>query len=189
MKRILTFVIVVTALLAGCAKNLHYRELAWGYRVVNASARLGEQFDKALAGVLAMKLKLCQAEQPTPPTVESKKALGKCLAKELAVSRAWTGEKDGKKGPGALPMLQAAQKAARLALDIAFDYLRAVKGKCADAACGHKTKAWQRALKKALCGALAVMDDGLKLGAEKVRGSATYKLITGAVKALLCGGG
>lgn len=199
--KVLLVLVLVAFLVAACGKDKYWRDLAWGYRAVNASAKLGEAFDRNVKKALAVKLAECQkaATPPVtkPPTDAEKKTarieLAKCMMKVVKVSRAWTGEKRGKRGPGVLPTLQAAQKSARAALDGAHDHkqkLDAEKKKCGDdAECKKKVSAWQVPLKAALCAAVPLIDEGLAVGVPKFADGVTYKLVKGLVTGWACKGG
>lgn len=187
--------------LSACGKNKQWRDLAWGYRILNGSARLGESFDRGLKAGLEFKLAECKKKlpalpvnkAPTPAEMKARRVqLAKCMKDIVKVSRAWTGEKRGVKSLGVLGALQKAQRSARTALDGAHDHLRSVEAqekKCGeDKACLKKINAWKKPLQTALCAMLPLVEEGIKLGVPKVSDDPAFTFIKGLVKSWACGG-
>lgn len=172
------------AALTSCS-NPNWRQLAWGYRVVNWSARLGESFDKALAATLRAKRASCLKTSGEQPKDQSKLVawrieMAKCLKLVVKVSRAWTGEVRGEKtGKGALKILQTSQFSARSTLDKLVDRmvdLEAKGKKCGDdPECKKKLDSWIPYAKIGLCAAIPIIDAGIKAGASEFAKSEAYK--------------
>lgn len=173
--------IAVTAAL-GCG-GTPYKRIATGYRTVNYSARLAEDFDGALATYLQAQRDTCKAKHglKTP-------GFDTCILPTLRVARTWTGKVDGvDTGKGVLPTLQSAQKVTRLSLDATYDYIQSHEKECTGKAAPAKcTGDWMALMRPVLCATAEVVDRAVKLGAYKTTDDATYKLVMGFVSTLAC---
>lgn len=171
--------------LAGCSgcADTPYKKLARGYRAVNLSARLVEDFDSAVARYLSTQHETCKAKYKSK-TPE----FDQCVLPAVKLARAWTGKVAGKDtGKGVLPTIQSAQKAARVALDAAYDYIKSNESLCkSDTAPKDCTGNWQALMKPSLCALAEIVDRGVKLGAYKVTGNTTYGLVMEYVKTFSC---
>jgi hypothetical protein len=168
---------------AGCA-NTPYKRLATGYNVVNLTKKLGENFDSSVKQFLEAKRTECKAIHATK-TAE----FDKCVLPAVRLSRAWTGEKNGvKTGKGGLSLLQASQKATKLALNAAFDYVKSNEAACSgDNPPKDCHGDWKVVLKPGFCAAWAVVNAGVKLGAYNATNDPTYKMVSVAIAAFVCG--
>jgi hypothetical protein len=177
------FAAAVVWLLVGCG-DTPYKRLARGYRAVNLSARLAEQFDESLEKYLTTKHAECKKKHKAK-TPE----FDKCILPALRIVRAWTGKAAGKPtGKGVLPALQSAQKASRLALDAAYDYVLANEKACAGATAPAKCKAdWKKLIKPSLCALSEIIDRAVKLGVINVTNNPTYKTVMTVVRGFACG--
>lgn len=171
--------LLVALALVGCdgCKGDAFQRIATANRVVNATARLTEDTDRAFkawgATMNANCLKLHGAKTPE---------YAKCVKPALDLLRAWTGEVNGKPtGKGILPAIQSAQRAARLSLDAAFDYVKAndAKAKCETDECKKKIQAWRALIRPGVCALVEIVDRGIKLGAVKLSEDPTYKIVKG----------
>lgn len=184
MRRIYISVVALLALTSCDCGGTPYKGLAYGYKAVTCSARLTEQFDAAVDVWAKAKDVECTAKHQAK-TAE----YAKCVEPTLAFLRLWHGKVKGvPTGKGILPAIQSAQRATRLALDAAYDYIDANESACkdGDAKCSAKVEAWKAALKPALCGLKEAVDRAVKIGAYKVTQDATYKTVMGLAD-LMCG--
>jgi hypothetical protein len=183
MKRMTTFSIAaLMAITMGCSNcgDSPYKRVARGYRAVNLTARLAEDFDDAVKKHLEVKHAQCKATHKIK-TAE----FDACVLPAVRLSRTWTGSKAGQPtGKGVLPTLQDAQRVTRLALDTAYDYVKGheaeCKGKTPPAACGTY---WVKLLRPSLCALVVLVDRGMKIGAFSKAQSTTYKTVMGFVTA------
>jgi hypothetical protein len=176
--------VAVAALLCVSCASAPYKGLATGYNAVGAAKRLGEAFDGSVKRFLEAKRIECKLLHKIK-TAE----YDKCVLPAVRLSRAWTGEKAGvKAGKGALPILQAAQKATKRALDAAYDYVQSHELACSGKSPSKKCHGdWKVLLKPGLCAAWTVVDAGVKLGAYRTTSDPTYKLVAAVVDAFACG--
>jgi len=179
--------IAAAIFLTGCGSGCGtapYKGIAYGQKIVDYSARLTERFDEGVDKWAKAKDAECTQKHgaKTP-------GYAKCIDQVLKFLRAWTGKVKGKPtGKGILPAIQSAQKATRLELDAAFDYVKAHENACkgGDKKCNAKIEAWKAAIKPAVCGLKEAVDRGIKIGAYKVTQDPIYKLIMGFA-GLVCG--
>jgi hypothetical protein len=162
-----------------------WKRLATGYNTVSLTKDLGEKFDAAVKKFLETKRTECKAKHAIK-TAE----FDTCVLPAVRLSRAWTGEKAGKKtGKGALGILQACQKTTKLALNGAYDYLKsnekACSGKSPPKDCHGD---WKVLMKPGVCALWTIVDTGVKIGAFSATDSPTYKLVAASVDAFACGG-
>ena len=185
MGQLAVLALALALTLAGCSscKTSPYRGLARGYRATNYSARFAEQFDAALAKYLESQRTLCKSKHKTQ-TPE----YDQCILPALRISRAWTGRKAGKEtGKGVLPTLQSAQRATRIALDAAYDYVKSHEAECKKEHAQKKcTGDWMALLKPSLCALSELVDRAIKIGAFKTHGNETYKTIMTIVQGFAC---
>lgn len=178
---LLALLLVATGASACDCAGTPYKRIAVAHATINAVARFVETFDRAVAGWMRSKAAECKAKHgaKTPGYAE-------CVKPALAFAETWTGEKrDGTKtGRGVLPTIQSTQRAARLALDAAFDYVKAHEQACGkkdppDKACSEKLEAWRAVIKPGVCGLWVIVDRAVKLGAYKATADPTYQMLAG----------
>jgi hypothetical protein len=164
----------------GCA-GTPYKRIALGQSMLGHSVELTESFDRGTA-------KWAQGEHERCLKAHGMKTpeYATCIKPALDFLVHWTGKNRGKPtGRGVLPMVQSAQRATRLVLDAALDYVKANETACskdngkADPTCNAKLAAWKATLKPGLCALVAIIDRGIKLGAYKATESAVYKTVVG----------
>lgn len=171
-------IVLAVVLAAGCGGcgDTPYKRVAIAYQTVNYTARLVEDFDGALSKWMADVHADCKAKH-NPPTSE----FDQCVKPALDAGRVWTGKVNGvDTGKGVLPITQAAQKAARLSVDAAYDYLKGHEGACSgkgDATCNAKLEAWKAALRPGLCAFVPVIQSAIKLGAFKATEEPVYRTV------------
>jgi len=180
----LRLAVAVAALLCVSCANTPYKRLATGLNFVILTKTLAENFDGAVKRFLEAKRIECKLLHQAKT-----EGFDKCVLPAVRLSRAWTGEKAGAKtGKGALPVLQAGQKTTKLALNMAYDYV-----KSNEQACSGKTPPknchgdWKALMKPGVCALWTVVDAGVKLGAYRTTNDPTYKLVSAAVAAFACG--
>jgi hypothetical protein len=156
------FVFLVMMMFAPSCSQTQYDKLAWGFRSLEWSAQLAEGFDGALKVFLAKEHDRCLVHGAKTPEFV------KCIDPALAISRAWTGEVNGKdSGKGVLPALQSGQRVARLSLNAAYDYLKSKDGKCdvkTDPTCAKAMGDWKVLFMPVACAAIELVDRAFKLG-------------------------
>ncbi|KKN87399.1 hypothetical protein LCGC14_0258540 [marine sediment metagenome] len=176
--------IMAVALCMSCGAT-PWKRLATGYNIVSLTKTLGEKFDGAVKNFLTVKRAECKAKHAikTPE-------FDKCVLPAVRLSRAWTGERAGKKtGKGALSVLQAAQKTTKLALNGAYDYVKSNEQACSgDSPPKDCHGDWSVTLKPGACALWTVVDLGVKLGAFDATNDPTYKLVAASVDVFACGG-
>jgi hypothetical protein len=179
---------LVAVMVGGCGGcgATPYKRLAQAYRAVNYSARVAEDFDASLAKYLVAKHAACKATHK-PKTAE----FDKCVLPVLRISRTWTGRRAGKPtGKGVLPALQSAQKATRLALDAAYDYVKSHEDECqkkeAPAKCSGD---WKVLLRPSLCALAELVGRAIKIGAFQSSESAAYKTVMALIAGFVCPAG
>jgi len=191
MRPLIVFLFVAALGLVGCGGcgGEPFRRLAWGFRTVNYTAELTESVDKAFAAYGSAEMTRCKAAHPAAPPASTGDATAtpiaspeyvKCIMPAVKLLRAWSGEEKGKPtGAGILPAIQSAQRAARLSLDAAFDFLHARGGKCKaeDTECSAKLEAWKAAIRPGLCALWEIVDRGVQLGAFTATTSSAYKTV------------
>jgi hypothetical protein len=157
------FAFVLVMMMTSACAQTQYQRLAWGFRSVEWSAQFGEGFDLALKSFLKKEHDRCLVHGSKTPEFVA------CIKLALDVSRAWTGEENGKDtGKGILPALQSAQKATRLSLNGAYDYIKSKGGKCnekTDPSCAKAMGDWKKLILPSACAALELADRAFKLGA------------------------
>ncbi|MCP4573329.1 MAG: hypothetical protein GY838_13320 [bacterium] len=176
-------VVLAAALCMSCSVT-PWKRLATGYNFVSLTKTLGEKFDSSVKKFLEVKRAECKAAHAIK-TAE----YDKCVLPAVRLSRAWTGEKAGKKtGKGGLGILQAGQRTTKLALDAAFDYVKTHEKACSGEAPPKDCHGdWKVLIKPGICAAWTVVDLGVKIGAFKTTDDPTYKLVAASVDAFACG--
>jgi hypothetical protein len=169
--------IVFVLLLVGC--NGPYKNLVRGYHAVNYSARLVEDFDKVFAEHMRRVKANCISKHGAKT-----REFDQCVLPTVRISRTWTGVKNGKDtGKGVLPAIQSAQRVAKLALDTAYDIIKANDGQCNSAKCKVD---WIGIMTPSLCMLAEIVDRAVKLGAYKVTKNVAYSTVMALVKTFTC---
>ena len=179
MKRI-TLLLAFALALTSCG-DTPYKALSRGYRAVLLTKTFGELVDGTVKG----HLEAVRAECTKKHAVQTAE-YDACVLPAVRFSRSWTGIKNGKPtGKGVLPALQSAQKATKLSLDVAFEYIKSHEKECGAKPTPSKCYGnWINALKKGLCPLVELVDRGIKIGAMKWQSNAVYQTVVGYAKLL-----
>jgi len=186
--------LLATAGCSGCAAATPYKRLAIAYTTTSKFARFVESFDRALARYAKAEDARCTAAATTSSTLDQA-AYAKCMRPTIKLLVAWTGQWKGQpSGKGVLPTIQDAQRATRMSLDAAFDYVQANESACGKQTgqeakrCADRVAAWRKVLRPGLCALVTVVDRAVKIGAYKTTQDSTYQLVRGLATKMCKGG-